>query len=253
MKKTAAENRIPRLRDVRGISRAVVIMIVLVAVMLVAVSIPTYIHYRDKWREIKCMTSLDSAKRQMVDQFLLEFGDLSKEEAKEHVGYVMNGWDDLCPGGGIVYIVEDKSENAEMPYKLVCGIHGEDKKELTRLNANYVFEHVCERVKLERAKDAPIPEIITLTLNSEQLTVYLVTENQNLKRGTKYTDEKNKIVAYFGVEGNGDFGDSENASEGDVCYFAYADENYCANWTADNWWSGDSWITVEHSGEVLPG
>ena len=252
MKKREHNNFISKLRDVRGISRAVAIMLVLVAVMLVLVSIPVGIHFRDKWREIKCMTSLDTAKRQMIDEFLFTAGELDIEEAKSHVGYVMNGWDDLCPGGGIVYIVADDDPDAEMPYKLVCGVHGEDKKEVTRLNANYVYKKICERVKYEYAKGAPIPESVTVYLNGEDLVAHLVTEDQKVKRGTSTSDYEDDIVAFYGVAGNGSLNET-GAKKGEVCYFAYADENYCANWTAQKYWSGDSWILVDHSGEVLPG
>ena len=243
---------ISKLRDVRGISRAVAIMLILVAVMLVVVSIPLGIHFRDKWREIKCMTSLDSAKRQMIDQFILEMGDVDIAQAKAHVGYVMNGWDDLCPGGGIVYIVENRDPNDEMPYKLVCGVHGKDAKERTRLNANYVYEHVAERVKYEYVKGAPIPETVTVTLNGEDLVARLVTEDQKVKYGTSLSDYDDDIVAFYGVAGNGSFTDTGEV-DGKVCYFAFADKEYCANWTTLRGWTGDSWITTEHSGEVLPG
>ena len=251
MRASNEHKSISRLRDVRGISRAVVIMLILVAVMLVVVSIPVYIHFRTVWREMECMTSLDTAKRQMIDQFLLEFGDLDIDEAKEHVGYVMNGWDDLCPGGGIVYIVKDDDPNADMPYKLVCGVHGEDKKENCRLNADYVLDHVRERVKYERAKGAPIPEKITVNLNGEDLDVLLVTESKKIRYGTRYFEADDDIVAYYGVAGNGF--DDTTADDGEVCYFGFADPNYCANWTAERGWSGDSWDKTANAGEVLPG
>ena len=252
MKKTSIDKRITKLRDVRGISRAVVIMLILVAVMLAVVSVPVYLHYRGVWRELKCMTSLKSANDQMIEEFLFSAGDLDIEAAKSHVGYVMNGWDDLCPGGGIVYIVKNDDPNARMPYKLVCGIHGEDAKERTRLNANYLYKKVCERVNYDLLQGLPIPESVTVNMNGEDVTARLVTEDQNVKRGTKYYDYDSDVVAYYGVAGNGSFTDT-GADDGTVCYYAYLDPDHFAVWTSRNWWSGDSWIIADHSGEVLPG
>ena len=227
-------------------------MLVLVAVMLVLVSIPVGIHFRDKWREIKCMTSLDTAKRQMIDEFLFTAGELDIEEAKSHVGYVMNGWDDLCPGGGIVYIVKDDDPNAEMPYKLVCGIHGEDAKERTRLNSNYVYKHVCKAVETTVKDGESALETVTVNLNGEDLAVKLVTEDQMIKRGTNASDYDDEIVAFYGVEGNGSFTDT-GVDEGEVCYFAFADKEYCANWTYIRGWTGDSWLTYQPAADHLPG
>jgi hypothetical protein len=230
----------------------VAVLLILIALLLVAVSVPVFIHYRGVWREIKCMTSLDTARRQMVDQFLFSAGEVEKEEVKAHVGYVMNGWDDLCPGGGTVYIVTDDDPDAEMPYKLVCGIHGEDKKQLTRLNANYVFKAVCESVENSRAKGESVPESVTVRLNGEDLTARLVSEDQKVKRSAYLSDYDDDVVAFYGVEGVGSFTDT-GCADGEVCYFAYADEEHYANWTKKNVWSGDCWILVEHSGAVLPG
>ena len=240
MKTNHTDKRTTKLRDVRGISRAVAIMLILVAVMLVIVSIPLGVYVRDKWREIECMTSLDSARRQMVDKFLLEAGELEMEEAKSHVGYVMNGWDDLCPGGGIVYIVKDDDPNAEIPYKLVCGLHGEDAKERTRLNANYVYKRVIESVEDARIRKAPIPETVTIRMNGEDVVARLVTEDQKIRRSTAYYDFDDDVVAFYGIAGNGTFTDT-GVKDGGVCYFAYADKEYCALRYSQSVWTGDSW------------
>ncbi|MBQ7603333.1 MAG: hypothetical protein IJU75_00110 [Clostridia bacterium] len=245
------KNAVSVLCDRKGISRAVAIMIVLIAILLVLVSIPIYIHFRSIYREMECMTSLDSAKRQMIDQFLFQFGDASKDELKEHVGYVMNGWDDLCPGGGTVYIVEDDDPTLEMPYRLVCGVHGEDARERTRLNADYTLSVIRDRVKYELIKGNPVPETVTVRLNGEDLVAKLVTTNQMVKRGTTYSADKG-TVAYYGVAGAG-FDETYGVADGTVCYFGFADDWFCANWNPVKSWSGDSWLLLTPSGEILPG
>ena len=227
-------------------------MLILAAVLVVIVSIPLYFYFRSTWREIECMTSLKSAKDQMIEEFLFTAGELDIEDAKSHVGYVMNGWDDLCPGGGIVYIVKDDDPNAETPYKLVCGIHGEDAKERTRLNANYVFKRVNEAVEAAAVNGEAIPDTVTVNLNGEDLVAKLVTEDQKVKRGTYTSDYDDENVAFYGVEGNGSFSDT-GVADGKVCYFAFADKDYCANWTYLRSWTGDSWLTYKPAVDHLPG
>ena len=242
MKRSCADKSIYRLRDDHGISRAVIIMLFLVIVMSIVISIPTFIHYRNVWREMQCMTSLDSAKRQMIDEFLMSGGELEVDEAKDHVGYVMNGWDDLCPGGGTVYITPDLDDDAKIPYKLVCGVHGPDEKERTRLNAEYVLDQIRDRIKIEAAKGEAIPETVTVTVNSETYEARLVTEDVNIRHGTYSTpDIDEETVVYYGIKGHGTVGEDPIASDGEVCYFAFADEKWCANWHAKSGRGGDAW------------
>ena len=155
------------------------------------------------------------------------------------------------PGGGTVYIVEDDDPTLEMPYRLVCGVHGEDARERTRLNADYTLSVIRDRVKYELIKGNPVPETVTVRLNGEDLVAKLVTTNQMVKRGTTYSADKG-TVAYYGVAGAG-FDETYGVADGTVCYFGFADDWFCANWNPVKSWSGDSWLLLTPSGEILPG
>jgi len=238
-----------------GIARAVVIVIIVAVVLLGVASIPLAIHFRDKSREMGCMAAMDTANKELRIAYLMSGGNMTKKEAKEAVTKAMNGWDDLCPGGGTMHIRED--HESDLPFKLVCGIHGDDAAERTRLNALYVYEKLCERIPLERLVDNDFPEKITVSLNGEDLDVVLVKETQFLPRGTKLIQgrEKDGTVAYYGLvetfeiptvpeEDSGavsaDPAPKASDTNAPVCYFAFADENFSAIWTPDTGWTGSS-------------
>ena len=222
----------------KGISRFVFILIIAVVVMSILVSIPIILYYRSQSKKIGCYAALDTATRQMTDKYLID-GFKSKKEVKEWVGYVMNGWDDLCPGGGNVYVIYDK--NAEMPWRLVCGMHGDDKKECCRLNAEWVLDQVKEAVKQAADDGLGLPESIDLSLNGEKLSVILTEEPTELTRGTGTTMGYDGTVAFYGVAGNGAVGENTGLKDGAVCYLSFADPDYCANWEPVDGWSGSAY------------
>ncbi|MBQ7161612.1 MAG: hypothetical protein IJR90_07885, partial [Clostridia bacterium] len=173
-----------KLKNRSGINRTVALLVVIAVVLAaVVILIPTLKYYRDQSRRINCAAALDSAYRQYVDGYLYKGGPLTYDEAKEVITTAMLGWDDLCPGGGKVYLVKDEKSDGDL-YRLVCGMHGEDKKECTRLNAGYVLDTVREKVADARDKGEEYPASVTLTLNGEELTAYLVDEYTGLRRGT---------------------------------------------------------------------
>ena len=230
---------IRKIKKKNGISRLVVILIVLVAVMLVLVSVPVYIYYREQSKRIGCTQGLDTATRQLYDAYLM--GSIhSVEDAKKHITYVMNGWEDLCPDYGTIYIVES-TEEGQKPYRLVCGIHCEDKKERTRLNADNVLTQVKKRVNELRALGEKYPEAVNVELNGKTLTVLLTYKPTNIKYGTSITEGVKGTVAYYGITGNIDFENTTGAVEGSVCYFNYADEDYGAVWGLPEGWWGSSY------------
>lgn len=233
-----------RLESRGGVSRAVVVLIVLVVIMVIAVIIvPTVIYYRTESKKIGCAAALDTAQRQLDDAYLFAAGKMTKEDAKETVTRVMNGWDDLCPGGGEIYIVESDTDEIGMSgrkYTLVCGIHGSDAKELTRLNSDNAMKKLRDAIRREQINGTQYPESITLTLNGEEITAFLTEKDMDFKRGTKATPgAKTGIVIYYAIVGNGDLGNSSDLPDGSVCYFCYADEEHCANWKNTSGWYGD--------------
>lgn len=225
---------IPR-ENCRGISRAVAILLVLVAVMLVVVSIPTYRYFWGRSQELGCGAALRSARGQVITAYLMAGAQISAKEVKEVATFAMNGWEDLCPAGGNVYVVETGGGEGEMPYDLVCGIHGEARQRC-RLNAGFVLDTVREQVILALAKGEQPPESVALTLNGEPFTVLLTETPTGLKRGTSSTTGVEGTLAFYGLAGRGEVGANTDLPEGYVCYFSFADENYCANWSDSTGW-----------------
>ena len=232
-----------KLRGTHGMSRALAIAIAVVAVTAVIVSIPTYLYFKSIYKEIDCMSALDTAKRELITAYLTAGGDLSEEEGKKVVTAAMLGWDDLCPGGGVVYIVptHNDSETMGMPYRLCCGLHDDDKALRTRLNARLIYEYVCDRVKVAKLRELPVPDELTYEINGIELKILRTDENLYLSRGTDFTVDQKGTVAYFGVAGLGDFPADTEADNSGVCYFVYADKDYCASVTGVERWAGNAY------------
>lgn len=239
MKKNSGIKLARRLCERSGMSRAVGILLILIILMCALIFVGYHLHNQKIAREIGCMTAMDSANKELAIAYLSNSGKLTKEEGIEAVGYAMNGWDDLCPGGGTVYMIDDP--DGEIPYKIVCGMHDTDLNERTRVNANYVYEAVCSRVSKERAKGSEYPESVTVRLNGEDLVVKLVASDQKILRGTYLYDGIDDTVAFYSISGYGEFADAKGNRNGNVCYFCYADKDHCAVYTPVRGWYGDSW------------
>ena len=235
-----------RNRRRRGVSRAVVLLIVLVVIMaIVVILVPTIIYYRTESKKIGCVAALDTAQRQLDDAYLFAAGNMTREEAKAVVTHAMNGWDDLCPGGGEVYIVEESdlwTPESGRRYTLVCGVHGTDRKQVTRLNADNALTKIKDQIRREQIAGNAYPESITITLNGEELVALLTDEDKDFKRGTKSTPGVDTgVVAFYSLVGHGELGNDADLPDGSLCYFCYADEEHCANWKNTAGWYGDSY------------
>lgn len=226
--------------DCRGIARLTLILLILVGVMLMAAAYPIYRSFMDESARVGCVAALDTAHRQLAVDFLMVNGTPTAKDAKDLVTYAMNGWDDLCPGGGTVYVVEHKN-GSELPYDVVCGLHDPDAKEATRLNAGYVLWQIEEAVRQAQAAGDPYPASVTVELHHKTITAQLVDDFTGLRRGTSTTKGLEGIVAYYSIVGHSDFGADSGLKEGEVWYFSYADENYCAAWSSKQSWTGDSY------------
>ncbi|MCR5294056.1 MAG: hypothetical protein K6E30_02620 [Lachnospiraceae bacterium] len=225
----------------RGIARIIVILLVLVLVLAVLILIPTVQYYVERSEEIACAAGMDTALRRVAENYIMNNGEQTADDAKEAVAAAMGGWDDLCPAGGKVYLVE--TDDGAYPYTLVCGMHDKDKKLCTRLNSGYVLEQLKEGLSESQKDGEPWPAELTFSLNGKEWTAYLTDEESGLKRGTATTKglEKKGIVAYYGLAGHSGFKEGSSAKEGEICYFSFADESHCANWEPDDGWTGDSY------------
>lgn len=233
--------RIRRLfSDRRGACRAVTILLLVIIVLLGIAAIPIAKHYLHESAALACATALDSGRRRMATEVMMTNKIHTAEGMKEVVSAAMNGWDDLCPSYGTVYMIEVKTDDG-MPFDLVCGLHDSDTKRCTRLNAAYVLEQVKEEVSKARENGVPYPESVTVKLHNQDLVVKLVDDYTGLRRGTDSTNGYEGTVAFYSIVGHSSFGADSGRSEGEVWYFCYADEEHCATWSARKYWTGDSY------------
>lgn len=215
-----------KLHSGRGMTRAAALLLVLVAVMLCVVSVPVYRAYKYHADYLACLAALDSAQRRVAVDFVAG-DDGDAEDAKQTITAAMLGWDDLCPAGGNCYIVE---RDDEVHWHVVCGLHDDDAAERTRLNASYTLDNLREALREARSAGEPAPESVSLALNGRELIAQRVDADAGLRRGTSTTKGQEGTVAYFMTDG-----------EGEVIYFGFADEDYCANWRVKDGWTGDSY------------
>ena len=225
-------------RTLKGIPRAACILLVLIVILLILIFIPSWKYYQNRAAELGCGSSLNTANHQISIEYL-SGKKMTPETAKEIVTIAMDGWDDLCPGGGTPYLVEEESE---VGYRVVCGLHDKDTKERTRLNASNALEQIEKEVHMDRSLGVSFPESITVKINGKEMNAVLIDEESGLKRGTKATTGVKGTVIFYSIAGHSDFGKDSGQKEGQVWYFSYADEEHCANWKIDDGWTGDSYI-----------
>ena len=198
-----------------------VILIIAIAVLLVAIIVPTSIYRASIAAKLGCEQAVDSGTRQMYDAYLNDsIHDVS--EAKAFVTHVMVGWDNLCPGGGTMHIVYNPDD--DRPYRLACGLHDKDEAERTRLNAMYVLDELREELRLRQAKGIQYPETLTVSLNSKDLTAVLNDHESGLVRGTYNTPGLEGTLVYYSIAGHSEFCADSGGEEGRIWYFSFADE-----------------------------
>lgn len=221
-------------RSDRGsVTRMAVILLALIAVMLIIIAKPAWDHFRFRSERIGCVQALKSAGDGLIIEYLSHFKDESVQEAMAVIDDVMPARPDLCPAKGTIYLVRDEYGI----YEPVCGLHDTDKKRRTRLNASRAKELV-ENALWERKPEEEYPAAIEL--NGGTLECTRVQEEARLKRGTSTTKDYKGIVVLYGLSGEGEF-ESSTVPEGEICYFVYADEDYCAVWHADDEWTGNAY------------
>ena len=229
-----------KLKSRRGMSWLIAILLVAIIVLSVVIAIPSYLKYKRQADALACATSLDTARRQLAADFMFNsFENEAAEHAKDYAAFVMNGWEDICPAYGSVYIIR-RSDESMMDWDIYCGLHGSDRKLCTRLNAEYTLDQLREALRVEQAKGVEYPESLEYTLHGKTRTAYLVDAPTNLKRGTATTKDYEGIVAYYSLVGHSDYG-AGMGEDGTLWYFSYADEEHCANWRSDDGWTGDSY------------
>ena len=239
------KRRRTKLHQTLGIARLVVILTVLALVLVAAALYPVIQHYRFRADALGCLAGLDTARRQLAAAYLFEGENSSAEQARDYVGFVMAGWDDLCPGGGTTYIVP--KDDSELAWDVVCGLHGQDRKQCTRLNADYVLQQLREELRTAQVLGTTYPERMTVTLHHKPLEALITEEDTGLRRGTRATVGAKGTLVSYAIAGYSDFGTGRGVPVGEISWFSYADEEHCANWSAWDGWTGDSYSDVIES------
>ena len=229
-----------KLHSQRGMSWLVAILLLAIIVLSITSMIPAYRKYQEQGKALACATALDTARRQLASDYMVGgFENGSAARAKDFVAKAMNGWDDLCPDYGTVYIIR-RTDGSALDWDIVCGLHGTDRKLCTRLNADYVLDQLRDALRVAQAKGVQYPERLEYTLHGKTRTAYLVDEATKLRRGTGTTEGYEGLVAFYSIVGHSDFGAGKGRN-GSLWYFSYADEEHCANWRVDDGWTGDSY------------
>ena len=219
-----------------GVNRVIVILLVLIAVMLVLIAMPSWDSFREQSERIACEQAMKTARDGLIIDFFDNWEAGSVEDAMLTLDEVMPARANICPSGGTVYLIR----GANRIFEPICGLHDTDVKRRTRLNASRAMELMTEALNTARKRSSKEPDSVKITLNGQTLEIERVAKKPRLRRGTATTNGFEGVVAFYGLAGEGDFADVD-AKSGMVCYFIYADEDYCATWRLDDGWTGDAY------------
>ena len=226
-----------RRRSRGGVNRLIVILLALIAVMLVIIAIPKWEEVRYRSEKTACVQALKSARDGLIIDYFDNWQAGSVEDARETLDAVLPMRPGICPSGGTVYLIRDENGIFE-PF---CGLHADDTKRRTRLNASRALDLFTEALKEARKRSEEEPESVTVELNSRELEVVRVLEVPNIHRGTATTNGYKGVVAFYGLAGEGEFSDVK-AKAGTPCFFLYADEDHCATWRLNDGWTGEAYM-----------
>ena len=219
-----------------GINRIVAVLLALIAVMLVVIAIPAWEAYRERAQVLACEQALNSARDGLIIDFLSRGQAGTVQSAMATLDEVMPERANLCPSGGTVYLVRD----ARGIFEPICGLHDPDAKQRARLNASRALDLLKEDLRKERRASGGEPEAVEIQLNGQPLSCVRVQKEEPLRRGTRTTNGYDGVVAFYGLAGEGDFS-ADEARQGAICYFIYADEDYCVVWREEEGWTGTAY------------
>lgn len=227
-----------------GTNRLVVILAVITLILLAIIAVPGWKAFQYRSEYLACEQAMKSANDGLIIEYLGSFEEGDVDQARKAIDQIMVARPDICPKHGNIFLV--KGDNGV--YTTVCGLHDKDVRQRTRLNATYCLEQLRETRKKLIKKGNDDPGDVEITSNGEPLTVTRVTKEEMIHRGTKTTNGYEGVVAYYGVKGDFEFSakaksrkNKTKVKDGDICYFVYADEDYCAIWRSRDNWTGDAY------------
>ena len=209
-------------QSIRGLLWLLVFVILILAVMVI---LPLIQNRENKAESYACTLAI----RRAQDAVLVEF--LSNPEITEQQAYVVVdesklAREDLCPSGGTYFLVPIAGGS----WRVTCGLHEEDTKLRTQINASYILETVQSQLAARRRAEMKIENDLIINVNGKALDVKLLAGDNGLRRGTDYSIDFDGVVSFFSL----------NAA-GEVNWFVYADENHAAVWKLNSGWSGDAY------------
>ncbi len=217
-----------------GVNRLVLIFLIAIAAVLVLIAKPLWDSFAYDAARRGCEAALKSATDGLVIDYLYHFEEGSVDDARMTLEEVMPGRENLCPAGGTVYLIRNDSGI----YEPVCGLHGRDERQRTRLNASYakkkleeeLSEIFSEKPSAAGSSEREDPDTITIGLNGSDLEIRRAEIRPALTHGTDSMVDYEGTVAFYGID-----------EAGDLSFFTYADENYCAAWSPAKGWTGDAY------------
>ncbi len=204
--------------------RRLLLLLLLVVLVLGAMLILPILQKREKKAEgYACKLAVRRAQDAVIVEILSD-PDLTEANAAIAVDKSKLGRDELCPSNGDYYLVPQGGS-----WRVVCGLHEEDTKLRTRLNATRVYNEVQKQV-YQRSQLGMEQGLVVLTVNGQPLDVRLLEGDNGLRRGTDYSIDFDGVVSFYSL----------NAS-GEINWFVYADANHAAVWKSASGWGGDAY------------
>ena len=209
----------------QSVRRLIWLLIFVVLLLAVMVVLPLIQNREGKAEAYTCTLAI----RRAQDAILVEF--LSDPEMTEQEAYVVVdesklAREDLCPGGGDYYLVPQAGGS----WRVTCGLHEEDTKLRTKINASRVLALVQDQLANRKRLEMSMDQSLILNINGKPLDVVMLAGDNGLRRGTDYSIDFDGVVSFFSL----------NASD-EINWFVYADANHAAVWKINSGWSGDAY------------
>ncbi|MBR0367024.1 MAG: hypothetical protein IJH86_01355 [Clostridia bacterium] len=222
-----------------GINRLTAVLLVLIAIMLVLIAIPSYRVFQYRAQKTSCEQAMKSARDGLIIEYLSRWDEGTVEDAIKTLDEVLPERPNICPAGGTVYLIK----NSLGIFEPVCGLHDTDRRLRCRLNASRAMELLGTALNKARKSGEADKEAMEITLNSKPLECVRVAEKLELRRGTATTNGYKGVVAFYGIEGEGF--KTGKVKKGEICYFVYADEDNASVWLAGDGWTGSAYQGME--------
>lgn len=221
------DNRKKNQRLGGGVNRLVGLLAVLAVLFFIGVIRPALARRAERAELLACSVSMKKAQDMLTVEYLND-PDFSEEDARAVLERSKMAMENLCPAGGDYYLIPQRGGQF---WNLSCGVHEQDTRLRTRLNATRVFELLNAELDEYFATGKKLGGgLFTFTINGEDLYVQRINGNNGLRRGTDSSIDFEGIICLYSY--SDDLG---------LRWFVYADRGHAAVWKAEEGWSGDAY------------